>query len=123
MDQNKLVQEELIWVDPETDFTFISCSYQDRGIQPTQPDFKKHQRKRKNPKSLKLLRLPQCDLEQGYRNKLFSLYRCRSFGVWEHRKTCPNPVKNAITIETQAVPTLQRSDLLIWCLVIFLIWW
>lgn len=42
MDQNKLVQKELTWVDPEIDFTFIFCSYQNRGIQPTQPDLKKH---------------------------------------------------------------------------------
>lgn len=69
MDQNKLVQEERIWVDPEIDFTFFFCSYQDRGIQPAQLDLKKaHKGKEKNPRSLKLLRLPQCALEQGYRN-------------------------------------------------------
>lgn len=50
MAQNKPVQEELIWVDPEIDFTFIFCSYQDRGIQPTQPDFKKHTKEKKKQK-------------------------------------------------------------------------
>lgn len=49
MDQNKLVQKEQIWVDPEIDFTFIFCSYQDRGIQLTQPDFKKHTKENKKP--------------------------------------------------------------------------
>lgn len=51
MDQNKLMQEGWIWVDPGIEFTFIFCSYQDRGIQFTQPDFKKHTKEKKKPKN------------------------------------------------------------------------